>query len=201
LTLAGLRLFLKSRRTSIVVAGLVAVSVIGRVLGPQGFLVGDQSPIPLPWVVLLPVVAAYIIAAASVSPVPWLELLAQRPVAAISRCYLSAAIGLAVLLLWWATARTPPPVSTPAAIRAFLGLLGLSLVCVGLFGVTAGWLPPAGLLFAAIFVRSGGIQLLPIDWPVRDDGDLGAWVIAIAMLVVGVGSTWTRWFQLRNASD
>lgn len=199
--MTGLRLFLASRRSGALFIGLLAVVVACVLLGPRSFLVGSVTPVPIPWIVLLPVVAAYLVAGATVPPTPFQELLASVPVAALSRMFMLVAGALTAAGLWWATSPTPPPVGGPAAVRVFLGFLGLSVISIWAVGVTLGWVPPLLLILGAVFMRPSGYSFLVVDWPVRDDWDPAAWVTALVWLACGVGATWTRRFWTRSAAD
>lgn len=184
--MTGLRLALRSRRVGWVVLVLVGSAVIGRVLGPHGYFVGQQAPMVIPWSVFVPLISAYLIAATTASSVPWLDRLAHRDLDVRGWLRVGALTVLAVGLVLWSTAEVPPPLSSPAAVRDLVGLLGLSLACVASLGVAAGWLPPAGLLFGAIVMRYSDADLLPVTWLVRDDGDVASMVVAGALLIGGV---------------
>jgi len=200
--MTGLWLFLKSRRVIALLGALALVAIVGRLLGGRSFRLGEEESVIFPWVLLLaPAASAYAIAGAVVSPFPVLEMLASRGVSRIARLYLVTTAAIAVLLLWWATQSVPPPLSTPSALRAFVGLLGVSLIAIAMLGVTVAWVVPCGLLFSAIVLLNGNERFFLIDWIVGFDDDAAALVTALVLLIIGVSATWTRSFQLRNAAD
>jgi hypothetical protein len=199
--LTGLRLFLKSRRAGILVVSLTLAAVASRALGSRAFYVGEEVPLPIPWTIFLPLLSGYFVAASTVSPLPMMELIARRRASMLARLYLLAMCGVAVCLLYLATCLTPPPVSSVTAVRGFLGLLGLSLLSIAVLGSAAGWTLPCGAVFVVLVLRNGDDRFAPLDWLLADDGDLVAFVPAIALLCAGAAITWSRPFLLQDATD
>jgi hypothetical protein len=179
---------------------MAVASLAGLSLGPHAFYLGEAAPLPIPWVVFVPLLDSYIVAACVISPLPRMELLAQRRLAILSHAYLASVVIVATLLVWLATSRTPPPISSMSAIRNFLGLLGLSLISIALFGAALAWMLPCGIVFTAIAIRNGDDGFLALDWLLAPDTDKEALMIAGILLAVGIVATRTRAFLLRDAS-
>lgn len=197
----GLWLFLKSRHAIALLVWLAGAAAGGRALGPRGYVAGEEVPILIPWVAFLPLVTAYAVATAAVSPLPVLERTGRRRVAMFSRLYLVTASALGIASLWFATEPVPPPFSTVAAIRDYLGLLGVSLVCLALLGGAAAWTVPCGAVFMAVVLRNGDTDFAPLEWLLADDGDRGAFAVAFGLLMAGGAATWSRMFLRRGVRD
>ena len=183
--MTGVRLILKVRRSASLLAVLLAVAVIARAIGSRGFLVGDQTPVPLPWAAVLPVICAYAVASSAESPMPLAEHQAARRMAMVQLTYLFAAALVAAALIAWATAPLTGTVTMIGALRNYLGLLGLSLLGIALLGVGLGWAVP--LACVGVGVIAGGLPVHPvvIDWLIRQDRDLAAAGFAASLLVAG----------------
>lgn len=187
--MTGPVLFARARGLLWAVGGVLLTMAGGLAVGQRAMVLRYGSGAGIPYAVLLPVVAACLIAGASRSSAHDFERAGGRPLAGYRLSALSGLEALAALGLWWVTRGLPPPVGAVAAIRNLLGLTGLGLMGARVLGGRLAWILPCALVISVVSVASGAKTASALlVWPVRPDDDLIAGVVAVALLVAGAGA-------------
>ena len=195
-------MFLKARRCGPLCAFLLLLSAAVWLVGGHEMLIGERTPIPVPWAAVAPCVAAYAIAGSALPQVVWLDGLAARPVSILQLAYLAAVSVANGLLLWVATAGLDgDQLSSVAAVRNYAGCLGISLAAVSVVGAELGWIAPVVALFAAIFGTSTAPWFDVVTWMVKPDRNGAAVTIAAVYLALGATLTASRRLRLRPAGS
>jgi hypothetical protein len=191
-------LFLKARRCGPLSVFLVVLALAVWLVGGHTMLIGERTPIPVPWAAVAPCIAAYAIAGSALPRLVWLYELATRPMVATQTAYLGAVSVANGLLLWAATARLDGDQLGPiAALRNYAGCLGISLGAVTLLGVELGWIAPIAALFAAIFGTSAAPWFDVVTWMVKPDRNGVALIVATGYLTIGTLLAVARKLRLR----
>jgi hypothetical protein len=191
-----LLLFARTRGLHWAAGGVLLTVAVGLAIGQRAMVLRYGSGAGIPYAVLLPVLAACVIAGSSRSSAHEFERTAARR---LVRYRLLATAGLLVLAsagFWLVTAGLPAPVGPVAAVRNLAGLTGLGLLGARLLGGRLAWVLPCTLVISVVSVASGteGAAAVLV-WPMRPDSDGLAGAIAAALLVAGaaaVGWTGTR---------
>lgn len=173
---------------------LLAAAVWG--IGGKQLLIGERTPIPVPWAALAPCIGAYAIAASAVQEVLWLDALGARPVLRFQLGYLGAISALNAALLWWATAPLDGELGAVAALRNYAGFLGLSLAAAVVLGAEIGWMAPTVVLFAGIFGASNNPKVVTLTWMIQPDETVGAAIVAAGYLALGFAAAGSRRLRL-----
>lgn len=196
----GLWLLLKARHCAPLCAFLVMLAAAVWLVGGHEMLIGERTPIPVPWAAVAPCLGAYAIAGSALPQLVWLDGLAARPVAVLQLAYLAAVSAANGLLLWAATAGLDgDQLGSMAAVRNYAGCLGISLAAVTVVGAELGWIAPVVALFAAIFGTSAAPWLDVVTWMAKPDRNGAALAVAGGYLVLGATLTVSRRLRLRPA--
>lgn len=186
LQLTGYWLYLRSRRGGITAGVIVTLGTIGRLIGDRQIRLGEVVPLTVPWVVLLPVVAACVVAPTMSSPMTEFEYSAARTMRPIAFAHLAVASALAAGACWWAAAPLPGPIASDSALRNFLGFLGLALLGNTLLGPALAWVPPVVVAVLALAAGSKDGGPRPLAWPIQYDHDALSMVVALILLLSGL---------------
>ncbi|MER6911648.1 hypothetical protein ABT354_08260 [Streptomyces sp. NPDC000594] len=185
--LSGPLLYARSRRVPVTLAVLTAAALLTFWWGDPPSGRGPAFPGPAAWAWLAgPLLAAVAIGAALHSDSAELDRTAARP-GWLPRA--AQLLGLTVFAV--AAAAVTSPLSEEGATlattaRVLLGAVGLAAAGAVPLGARLSWLPPLAYLVTVPLV--GPLpEGSPVvwSWPLRPDGDTGAWLTALALLAAG----------------
>lgn len=185
-------LFLTARRTGNAVLTLVVLGVIERLLGTASVRFTGNNSFVVPWAVVVPTVAAAAVALASGSATPELEQLTVRNIPRLRLTHASAVVLFATITDYLGTRELGGTISSEAAVRNVLGLAGLALLGATIFGAIWAWILPAVIALISLTAGVTDGTAATWAWPLANNANSGAWVIAVALLVVGLASISAR---------
>lgn len=187
---SGWWLFARARHSLRTVVAITALTCVELLVGSSSHQInGENQTLLIPWVVVLPVVAATFIGVGTRSAVSDLEGTSTRSLAGLRAVHLTVVLGAAVLATAIGSAELVADpgseLSGTAAVRNLITFAGLSLISVALLGSSLAWPLPLTLAIAATTV--GSSSGVPHWWalPIRPDSDVLAAVIAAAVLTGG----------------
>ena len=184
---SGWVLLARARRTGVTVCVLVVLGICEYLLGSASLqLFGPSVTLSVPWAVLIPVVGAAAVGVTVRSAVADLEAVTSRSLPLLRAVPLTAAllVGLASTVL--GSLGLTGQLTGPAAVRNFVGFVGLGLICAAAVGSNLSWLLPVALAIASASVGASAGVPRAWAWPIHDDGDPLAAGIAVGLLVVGL---------------
>ncbi|MDT5035570.1 MAG: hypothetical protein QOE03_755 [Micromonosporaceae bacterium] len=186
LTMVGLLLYARSRRLIAAATAVVGAQLLGIVLGTRSFRISNYSETAVPWLVFLPLISAIIIGTSMRSPLTEFDATARRLLSIWRVAQLGVLSGLSTAGLILLSAGLSGPIGEIAAIRNFVGFVGLALLSGFLLGGRLAWVLPLAVAISAITLGNPVGNGFPWDWPVRFDGDFDAFATA---LILGFGAT------------
>jgi hypothetical protein len=180
--------FLKVRRNTAFTLGVLALQLLGLLIGKTQLQLHEDSAFAVPWVVLLPSASAIVIGLAAGSAATDLERQAARRLGVLRLCsclslVVLAAIGAAIL-----GSRTAGPYGTVAAVRNSIGTCGLALLAAATLGSRFSWILPVAWTALAMTLSGEGLQDRYLAWPVAPDHAPHALGVAMLLGVAGLAA-------------
>lgn len=185
----GYLLHSRSRYGGATAASLLILVAVGRLIGERQFRLGEGDTLAVPWVVLLPLVAASIIAATTTSSMAVMECGAARSMTFVNTLHLGVVAGLGASTCWWVADPLPGPLSAESALRNYAGFLGLALLGTAALGASLNWVLP--ILIAGVTLVAGSHNGMPVAWAwlIQSDDHVPSLTVAGLLLAVGMMST------------
>lgn len=183
MTLRLAALHLRSRRAAVALGGLVAVAVVTWL----GLALGDGRGLTTVVMLVMPLGAAVLVGTSARSPFGDVERTASFPLPALRLGHLGGLLACGALLLAVANTATPTDDTAWSLVRNGAGYAGLGLLASRLLGAGLAWVPPVmygtGVLVARLGAADSHRWWM---WPVRNSDVDSTWVLALALLAVGL---------------
>jgi hypothetical protein len=179
-------LFARTRGLPWAIAGLLTVFAVGIGLGQKRMVLRYGSDAGIPYAILLPVLSASMVAAASKSSMHGFERASARPMPMYRCVALAALLVFTAVGLWIVTRGLPAPTGSTSTIRNLSGLTGLGLISARLFGGRLAWIFPCTLIVMVVSLTSSVDTANSLwVWPVKPDKDFASMLIAACLFVIG----------------
>jgi len=184
----GLWLFARTRRTTTAVLVLLGLGLLERIIGQATFRLSDNNSFSVPWVVVVPLVAATVIGTSTRSMAAQWELTTARHQAAYRAGHAMVLLLLAAGATAWGSDLLTGPLTTTAALRNLLGFTGLALLGAVAAGGNLAWTLPVVAGLATLTAGTSQGSPRSWAWPILADNDKGAILAAVALLMIGTAA-------------
>jgi hypothetical protein len=161
----------------------------------------QYSETAVPWLVLFPLLFAIIIGISMRSAAPEIDAAAYRPMAYWRGLQVAGLATVSMIGVIVLTTGLDGPVGSFAAVRNFIGFLGLALLSGFLFGGRMAWLLPVVTTLPATTIGNPTGDGPPWDWPVRIDDNFPAFVVSIILVLSGLATLAAGTRERRDDAD
>lgn len=181
----GLVLYAKSRAFLPAAAATMAVAVVGLALGGARLRLSEASAFAVPWVVLLPMATAVVLAMSLESPMRRLEAGAPRRLSGVKLLHIALLTALGTAGSAINTVGLSGPYSLPAALRNEASFVGIALLGGVALGFRLSWLAPMAWAFASL--SAGLKEGRPNAWalPIAPNADQAAAWVSLGIFLLG----------------
>jgi hypothetical protein len=181
-------LFARSRRLPGALAALALLALAGTALGTAQFRPHEESEYGIPWVVLVPVLMACVVAVSTESPFPDFDATRSRPLAPARGAHVMALLATAALGTWWTAHSLPAPFTEAAALRNLALLCGLGLLGTVVVAPSLAWVAPLTYGTTVLLVGNETGRVRGWAWLLMPDNSHPATVAALVCFLAGMAA-------------
>ena len=179
-------IFAASRRLPTSLATLAILAILGAALGGARLRSGAETGLGIPWVVMIPVLMAGVVAVSAESPFADFDAMRARSLAPARFAHVGMLLTIAAAETWAMTRLLPAPYSASAALRNLALLGGLGLLSAGVVQPRLAWIAPMGYGLAALLLGGEAGHVRPWAWLLMPDHSRAAALVAAVVFVAGL---------------